>query len=68
MSSNINPQGYEYGLSPVNNNPFWEDETPGADAEITATASVDDQVGTPRVSVEKTQEGNDINFDFAFHN
>ena len=67
--SNINPEGYKYSIDPVNRNPFWEEETPGADVEITATASVDNQVGTPRVSVEKTEtETGDINFDFAFHN
>lgn len=68
--SSINPQGYKYGVSPVNENPFWEDPTPGADATITATASVDAETGTPRVSVEKTEdpETGDINFDFAFHN
>ena len=68
MSSVINPQGYEYGISPINQNPFWEEQAPGTDAEITATASVDSETGTPRVSVEKTQEGDNVNFDFSFHN
>lgn len=66
--SSINPQGYKYGVSPVNENPFWEEEGP-AGATVTATASVDAETGTPRVSVEKTEnEAGDINFDFAFHN
>ena len=39
----------------------------GAD-DITATASVDASTGTPSVVVTKTTSGDDINFDFAFHN
>ena len=64
----ISPQGYQYGSTPTPRHPFWE-ETPVADANITATASVDANTGTPEVEVEKTiDENGDINFDFAFQN
>lgn len=36
--------------------------------DITATASVDASTGTPSVVVTKTTSGDDVNFDFAFHN
>jgi hypothetical protein len=35
---------------------------------ITASATVDANTGTPSVVVTKTTSGDDINFDFAFHN
>ena len=36
--------------------------------DITASATVDANTGTPSVVVTKTTSGDDINFDFAFHN
>lgn len=64
----LNPQGYNYKNQPLNDNPFWEEESPIA--SLTADATVDDQTGTPSVNVTD-------NFDpetqvhslmFAFHN
>ena len=36
--------------------------------DISVTASVDDNTGTPSVVVTKTQSGDDYTFDLAFHN
>lgn len=65
--SKLSPQGYEYGGAPTPKHPFWID-TPVADANITATASVDDTTGTPAVEVTKEtdEETGDITFGFAF--
>ena len=66
--SKVNPQGYKYGLAPENVNPFWDYENGGtpASVDITATASVDDTVGTPDVTVTKHTTDDATNFDFAF--
>lgn len=66
--SKVNPQGYKYGLAPENVNPFWDYENGGnpASVDITATASVDDTVGTPDVTVTKQTKEDVTNFDFAF--
>lgn len=66
--SKVNPQGYKYGLAPENVNPFWDYENGGtpASVDITATASVDDTVGTPDVTVTKQTREDVTNFDFAF--
>lgn len=66
--SKVNPQGYKYGLAPENVNPFWDYENGGnpASVDITATASVDDTVGTPDVTVTKQTKDDVTNFDFAF--
>lgn len=66
--SKVNPQGYKYGLAPENVNPFWDYENGGnpASVDITATASVDDTVGTPEVTVTKQTKEDVTNFDFAF--
>ena len=66
--SKVNPQGYKYGLAPENVNPFWDYEHGGtpASVDITATASVDDTVGTPDVTVTKQTKEDVTNFDFAF--
>lgn len=66
--SKVNPQGYKYGLDPENVNPFWDYEHGGnpASVDITATASVDDTVGTPEVTVTKQTKEDVTNFDFAF--
>ena len=66
--SKVNPQGYKYGLDPENVNPFWDYENGGtpASVDITATASVDDTVGTPDVTVTKQTKEDVTNFDFAF--
>ena len=61
----LSPQGYRYGRSPRGMHPFWADQI----VDITATADVDDEVGTPYVEVEKTlDEEQIINFHFDFHN
>ena len=66
--SKVNPQGYKYGLAPENVNPFWDYENGGnpASVDITATASVDETVGTPDVTVTKQTKEDVTNFDFAF--
>lgn len=64
--SGINPQGYSYGKAPVNENPFWE-ETP-ASYEISATAEVDENTGTPSVTVETDQTSNSFSMEFKFYN
>ena len=66
--SKVNPQGYKYGLDPENVNPFWDYEHGGdpASVDITATASVDDTVGAPDVTVTKHTTDDATNFDFAF--
>lgn len=66
--SKVNPQGYKYGLAPENVNPFWDYENGGnpTSVDITATASVDDTVGTPDVTVTKHTTDDATNFDFAF--
>ena len=66
MSQELNPQGYNYGIDPKNNNPFWGSGGGGGDVpDITASATVDNTSGTPEVNVVKT--GTDpINFAFNF--
>lgn len=65
--ASINPEGYKYGGEPVNVNPFWDDD-PLVTHYITASATVDDNTGTPSVEVIRTEEDEDINFEFNFHN
>ena len=64
----ISPQGYLMGDDPKSQNPFWGNGEDSDVNKIYATASVDDGVGTPGVSVTKTVKGNDITFDFHFDN
>ena len=64
----ISPQGYKLGEAPENKNPFWGEGEDSSVDRIYATASVDDGIGTPGVSVTKTVSGNDITFDFHFDN
>ena len=64
----ISPQGYLLGSDPKSKNPFWEGGEDSDVNRIYATASVDDGVGTPGVSVTKTVSDNDITFDFRFDN
>lgn len=64
----ISPQGYLMGGDPKSQNPFWGEGEDSDVNRIYATASVDDGVGTPGVSVTKTVKGNDITFDFRFDN
>ena len=64
----ISPQGYKLGEAPESKNPFWGEGEDSDLNRIYATASVDDSIGTPGVSVAKTVSGSDITFDFAFHN
>ena len=64
----LNPQGYNYKEQPVNQNPFWEDESPIPD--LTASATVNETTGTPSVVVHKSYnpDTNVYNLDFAFRN
>ena len=64
----ISPQGYQLGADPKSKNPFWGEGEDSDVNRIFATASVDDGIGTPGVSVTKTVNGNDITFDFHFDN
>ena len=64
----ISPQGYKLGEEPTSKNPFWGKGEDSDVNRIYATASVDDGIGTPGVSVTKTVSGNDITFDFHFDN
>ena len=64
----ISPQGYKLGEEPTSKNPFWGKGEDSDVNKIYATASVDDGIGTPGVSVTKTVSGNDITFDFRFDN
>lgn len=63
--ANISPQGYTYGKKPESTNPFWGNEQITI-PDIQATATVDDSTGTPSVDIQKTQDGTDVTFDFAF--
>lgn len=64
----ISPQGYLMGDDPKSQNPFWGNGEDSDVNRIYATASVDDGIGTPGVSVTKKISGNDITFDFRFDN
>ena len=64
----ISPQGYKLGEAPESKNPFWGQGEDSSVNRIYATATVDDGIGTPGVSVTKTVSGNDITFDFHFDN
>ena len=64
----ISPQGYLIGADPKSKNPFWGGGEDSSVNRIYATASVDEGTGVPAVSTSKTISGNDITFDFAFHN
>ena len=63
----LNPQGYNYGVNPRNTNPFWDGGTIVM-PDITVTAEIDNTVGTPAVTVERTETGDDsYNYDFQFY-
>ena len=64
----ISPQGYKLGEEPTSKNPFWGQGEDSDVNKIYATATVDDGTGVPSVSTSKAISGNDITFDFAFHN
>ena len=64
----ISPQGYKLGEDPKSKNPFWGEGEDSDVNRIYATATVDDGTGVPSVTTSKTVSGNDITFDFAFHN
>ena len=67
--SAVSPQGYMLGEDPRNKNPFWNQGGEDSDVNrIFATATVDDNVGTPSVQTIKTIDGHDITFGFHFHN
>ena len=57
----ISPQGYNYGKDPTADNPFWTDEEIAQ--HLTATASVDNTTGTPKVDV--STEGYNVDFKFS---
>ena len=64
----ITPQGYLYGSDPKAFHPFWEDEGGTGDVpDITVTASVDANTGTPEVTVNQTGDHGE-NIDLAFKN
>lgn len=66
-NNNVNPSGYKFNIPPVNSDPFWDNSGGGDVPDITASATVDSEVGTPSVDVVKS--GVDpINFAFSFHN
>lgn len=64
----LNPQGYNYKNQPLNENPFWDEESPVATLE--ADATVDGNTGTPSVNVTDSfdPETNVHSLMFAFHN
>lgn len=65
----ISPQGYQLGADPKSKNPFWDEN--GEDSSVNriyATATVDDKTGVPGVVTSKSVSGNDITFNFDFHN
>lgn len=64
----LNPQGYNYKDQPLNDNPFWEEESPVA--SLVADATVDANTGTPSVNVTDSfdPETNVHSLMFAFHN
>ena len=64
----ISPQGYKIGGAPEAQNPFWGDGEDQSVDKIYATASIDNRTGVPGVVTTKHVSGNDITFDFAFHN
>lgn len=63
----LNPQGYNYEDAPLNNNPFWEDETIST---LGATVQVDSNVGTPYATVANRYDSEHERYvlDFSFHN
>ena len=64
----ISPQGYKLGGAPEAQNPFWGKGEDQSVDKIYATASVDNRTGVPGVVTSKHISGNDITFNFAFHN
>ena len=67
------PEGFQEKLIPGANITIVDNvisSTGGGSStdDITATATIDANTGTPSVVVTKTTAGDDINFDFAFHN
>jgi len=65
----ISPQGYNLGEDPKAKNPFWDGSGEDSDVNrIYATATVDENVGTPSVQTTKSIDGHDITFGFEFHN
>ena len=67
------PEGFQEKLIPGANITIVDNvisSTGGGSStdDITASATVDANTGTPSVVVTKTTSGDDINFDFAFHN
>ena len=67
--ANSNIAGYDISIDPYAPN-LLHDVTPEGNVGISATASVDDNTGTPEVVVTRTynESTNDYNFDFAFSN
>lgn len=67
---NLNPQGYNYGIEPQNNNPFWGGGGGGGDiGDIEVGVSVGQSVGEPSGYVEKYQDDEEQwHLDFYFEN
>lgn len=64
----ISPQGYSLGEEPKAKNPFWGEGEDQDVNRIYATATVDENVGTPSVQTTKSIDGHDITFGFNFKN
>lgn len=66
--ANSNIAGYDISIDPFAPSLLHDPVTPEGEADITASASVDNVTGTPSVVVTKTKTGQaEYNFDFAFH-
>ena len=66
--ANSNIAGYDISIDPFAPNLLHDPITPEGEADITASASIDNVTGTPSVVVTKTKTGQaEYNFDFAFH-
>lgn len=68
FNEHINPQGYNLGGSPSNENPFFEFEGGGGgglspeNVNITGTAEYDSEVATPEMTVNKAASEDSVNF------
>ena len=66
MASNVSPEGYVYGSTPVPNVPFWDNSMDFTD--ITATADIDNTSGEPSIELEVTKNNVGVgNLEFHFH-
>lgn len=65
--STINPQGYQYEKVPINKNPFWG-RSEGDVGNISATATLVENGGSPSVEVEAVEVSDGTRLDFTFKN